>query len=269
MIAALPAWGHSPRGPVGTAIVTSTHRQKYYLHAWWSPLPTTSIIGSEVMNRCYDFGVVRGIELGLHRQFDYFSANDEQELPGLYDDAYAFEKVGTMMVGPDHWLGYMMHSYGPNYDNDPRDWSGPVDCYLRKSSYPKDHWQFYRISDNVNDPVRGSQSYTINTWHTAPAEHWHWQAYYTNGICDKFSGWHCNVFEPVPMPEPSAPLMTAQALQDPLTETPQQVTMDNIPADGNEPMEVDADQQWCNCFPMRRAARRDCGVPMSEPLVNR
>ena len=228
------------------------------------------------MNQCYDYGVVRGRELGLQREFDYLVAGDERQLHGLYNDPYAFEKVGTMLVGPDHWLGFLMHSYGPNYDRDRNDWSGPVHGYLRKSSYPQDHWQFYCISDNVNDPVHGSQSYTINTWHTAPAEHWHRQAYCTNGICDKFTGWHCNIFAPVPMPifapvatpTPSAPAMTAQALRAHLTETPQQITMDNIPADEEGSMEVDVEQQWCNCLPMRRAARRGGRVPMSEPLVH-
>ena len=66
---------------------------------------------------------------------------------------------------------------------------------------------------------------------------------------------------------PSAPpLDPAQALRS----APGQITMDNMPEEGDDAMDVDGSDPWCHCPPMRRrsqvenagATQSSGGVPL-------
>ena len=218
-------------------------------------------MGADAMNNCFDYNVVKGDQVG-ERNFDYLTDEQDHEIQSLGNDRYVFEKVGTILLGPHHWLGFLMGSYGPNYARDYTDISGPVHGYFRHSSYPKDHWHFYIISNNPVDPVHGSQTYTINTWHMARKEHWYLQGYYVNGICDKFRDWHCVYPEGVPAPMPSAPVLSAQALQG----APQQMSMDNEVQDEDDG-DADSSSRWCRWWPMRRA-EVEITNSGGEPLID-
>ena len=260
MVASARAWGHGPDDPVGTAIVTSTRYGAPHVHAWWSPYPATSFVSCDVMKHCLDYGMVRGHELGWHNQFEHLSAEDEDVVTGLRDDPFAFEKVGSMLVGPDHWLYFMIHRQTKEYD---QSFMGSVRCYFRKWNYPQEHWQFYSISDNLDDCLPGRQSYTINTWHQAPPEHWHRIGYCTNGINDEITGWHLP--RPVTVPIPIGLVRSGPALPTAPMPTPQQISMDNLPTGAEDPTENADAPDWCHCFPMRRRGQSTGGRSGSSP----
>ena len=159
-----------------------------------------------------DLGTIMGHEVGRPSFAGYVPMTPE-DIQALYEDEHAFEKVLKAMADgrPYHYM-LIMQSYGPSYgeevDRDRwTDASGPLHVYERLSTMPADHWNFWTITDNDDEPMRGSQSYTINTWWQAPSMHWRWQECRDYTRHPYFAGWAIPKEMPMPVyiPPPSAP----------------------------------------------------------------
>ena len=155
---------------------------------------------------------MKGIEVALPK-FAGHVPMTPSELRAIYEDEYAFEKLLKAMAAgrPYHYM-LIMQSYGPTYGEEvdgPRysDASGPLHFYERLSTMDDDKWNFWHITDNPQDPMTGSQRYTINTWWQASSRDWHWQGMRDYSQHGNFRGWHLPREAPMPpyIPMPSAP----------------------------------------------------------------
>ena len=165
-----------------------------------------------------DLGTIRGEEVG-ETTYGGVVPLSREELGLLYNDEKCFEKVLKAMAGQnEYYYVLFMASYGPMWDVEGspgygKDASGPLHVYVRSSRMSDDLWYLWHVTDNVDDPITGSQTYDINSWHTAPSRHWHYQCMRDYSSHPHFKGWALPrgypPQEPPQVPMPSAPILEA------------------------------------------------------------
>ena len=223
------AWGQAgyvgmplPTDPSinGTVVLSTTRNQAYYAQVYQTDKPEHAMIGSESsFSTLTNLGTICGDEVDEPRYAGDVHMTTA-DIQSLYTDIHAFEKM-LRAIAEDRVYHYIIifYSYGPNYGKEAigdrhSDVSGPLHFYERLSTMDDDKWNFWHITDNAENPMTGSQSYTINTWWKASSKEWYWQGVRDYSQTENFKGWHVRRQAPMPpyIPTPSAPPPIIQAV---------------------------------------------------------
>ena len=223
------AWGQAgyvgmplPTDPSidGTLVLSTSRNQAYYAQVYQTDKPEHAMVGSESsFSTLTNLGTILGDEVGEPRYAGDVPMTTA-DIQALYKDMHAFEKVlKAIAAGRIYHYVIICQSYGPTYgqevDGDRySDASGPLHFYERLSTMDDDKWNFWHITDNAENPMTGSQSYTINTWWKASSKEWYWQGVRDYSQTENFKGWHLRREAPMPpyIPTPSAPPPIIQAV---------------------------------------------------------
>ena len=179
---------------VGFKVLSTSRKQRHFAMVYSGDKPLFNTIFEDGgLNKLAHEGTIMGYEV---KEPTYFGETmPTKELQKLYDDPYAFEKVTKAMSGGLYTIAYVFQSYGPQYNNWKSqgygvDASGPLHVYFRHSHDSDDHYHFYWLTSNDQDPEHGSQRYTINNWYEARGHQWYYRGTVSYGICNKYKGYH-------------------------------------------------------------------------------